>query len=110
MDPIEQNDPLGRALRHWKVDAALPPGFQDDVWRRIRLTEARGMPAWWRGLLNAVEGVFHRPALAISYVTILVLAGLSVGYAQARQTSARVDEALGVRYVRSVDPYQAPRQ
>ena len=108
-DPIDKNDSLGRALQQWTVDAALPPRFHDDVWRRIRLTEARRAPSWWRDLLDVVEGALCRPALAVSYVTILLLAGLSIGFAQARQESARMDKALGARYVQSVDPYQAPR-
>lgn len=108
MDPVEQSNRLGPVLQYWKVNAALPPRFHDEVWRRIQLTEARRV-AGWRGLLDVVEGAFGRPALAISYVAILVLAGLSIGFTQARQASERIDRALGVRYVRSVDPYQAPR-
>ena len=107
--PIDKNDSLGRALQQWTVDAAVPPRFHDDVWRRIRLTEARHSPSWWRELLDVVEGALCRPALAVSYVTILLLAGLSIGFAKARQESARMDKALGARYVQSVDPYQAPR-
>ncbi len=107
IDPNDTNDRLGRVLQQWKVDAALPPRFQDDVWRRIKLGEARGVFSWWRDWVQLLEAAFRRPALAISYVAVLVLAGLSIGFAQARLASAHTDAALGARYVQSVDPYQA---
>jgi hypothetical protein len=109
IDPIEKNDPLGRTLQQWKVDIALPRRFGDEVWRRIALAEGRREPSWWRDLFHSVEAAFRRPVLAISYVVILLLAGLGIGFNQARQQSARMDAALGSRYVQSVDPYQAPR-
>jgi len=108
IDPIEQNDPLGRALQQWKVDAALPPQFGEAVWRRIALAEIKREP-WWANLSHVVEAAFRRPALAISYLAILLLTGLSIGFIQGRQESARLDAALETRYVQSVDPYQAPR-
>src|SRR5437870_1902331 len=108
-DSIEKNDPLGRTLQEWKVDASLPPQFRDAVWRRIELTETRREPYRWCGFWQAFGAAFGRPALVISYVAILLLAGLSIGFARARQESARLDEALGARYVQSIDPYQAPR-
>jgi hypothetical protein len=109
VDPIEKNDPLGRTLEEWKVDASLPPRFRDAVWRRIALTEVRREASGWRDWFQAVEAAFRRPALAASFVAILLLAGLSIGFIQARQESARADAALGARYVQSIDPYQAPR-
>jgi len=109
IDSIEKNDPLGPALKQWKVDAALPPQFGDEVWRRIERAEGKREPSLWREWFHIVEAAFRRPALAISYVIILFLAGLSIGFTQARQDSARMDEALGSRYVHSVDPYQTPR-
>jgi hypothetical protein len=50
-----------------------------------------------------------RPALAASYVALLLAVGVSAGWAQARQETARVRDELGQRYVRVLDPYQAPR-
>jgi hypothetical protein len=109
VDPIEKNDPLGRSLQVWKVAASLPPRFREGVWRRIALTEPRREPSWWWDFRQTVEAAFRRPALAVSFVAILLLAGLRIGIIQARQESARADAALGARYVQSIDPYQAPR-
>jgi hypothetical protein len=109
IDPIEKNGPLDRALQQWRVDATLPLRFGEEVWRRIAETEARREPSLWRDLFQAVEAAFCRPALAIFYVAILLLTGLGIGFTQARQESARMDAALGARYVQSVDPYQTPR-
>ena len=50
-----------------------------------------------------------RPALATAYVAVLLAIGATAGWAQARQESERVSDALSVRYVRLLDPYQAPR-
>ena len=91
------------------MDASLPPRFQEGVWRRIALTEAKREPSWWRDLFQTVDAAFRQPALAVSFVAILLLTGLSIGFIRARQESARVDAALGARYVQSIDPYQAPR-
>ena len=109
VDPIEKNDPHGKALQEWKVDTSLPPRFQEGVWRRIALTEARREPSWWRDLFQTVDAAFRRPALAVSFVVILLLAGLSIGLIRARQESARADASLEARYVQSIDPYQTPR-
>jgi hypothetical protein len=109
MNPIEKNEPLDRALRAWKVDAALPPRFQEAVWRRIAQAEILPATSWVRRFWPAIEAALRRPALAVSYVVVLLMAGLSIGIAQARKESARVDAGLGARYVQSIDPYQTPR-
>lgn len=108
-DPIGKNEPLGRILQEWQVDASLPPRFQEDVWRRIARSEGSRENSWWKDFLLTCEAAFRRPALAVSYVAILLVIGLSVGIAQARHSSARLDETLGTRYVQSIDPYQAHR-
>jgi len=51
-----------------------------------------------------------RPALAGSYVALLLVGGVTVGWAQARQDAARVKDELSERYLRVLDPYQTPRQ
>jgi hypothetical protein len=47
-----------------------------------------------------------RPALAVSYLAVLLLTGLGAGYWQARTESVRASEELGARYVQLMDPYQ----
>jgi hypothetical protein len=51
-----------------------------------------------------------RPALAASYVAILLAIGVTAGWTQARHETARVKGELGQRYIRVLDPYQAPRE
>jgi hypothetical protein len=101
----EQNDEaLSKALRQWQVTKPLPPSFQDQVWRRIEDAEALA-PAWVR-VLQRAGAALTRPATAIGYVTILLLAGLSVGYWQAHAANARADAALSSLYVQAVAHFQ----
>ena len=51
-----------------------------------------------------------RPALAASYVAILLAIGVTAGWAQAHHETSRVKNELGERYVRMLDPSQTPRQ
>ncbi len=109
-DPIERDEPLGRALREWKVSPSLPPRFQEEVWRRIGRAEVNRASSWWSDLRRAIEVAFRRRALAVSYVAALLLIGLGLGLAQGRNASARMDETLEARYLHSIDPYLAPRR
>ena len=63
----------------------------------------------WAVFSRWVENVFTRPALAISYVTILLFAGLGAGFWQAHGKTVLGDNAWRARYVQMVDPYQMPR-
>ena len=54
--------------------------------------------------------VLSRPALAASYVATLLAIGVTVGWAQGHQQTARVKEELSQRYVRVLDPYLAPHR
>jgi hypothetical protein len=40
----------------------------------------------------------------------LLTIGVSAGWTQARQETARVKGELGERYIRMLDPYQTPHQ
>ena len=46
----DPDEPLDAVLRGWKVDSALPPRFQEQVWRRIARAEADGKDVVWSGL------------------------------------------------------------
>lgn len=107
-DPKEM-DPLRNVLQEWKVDAPLPPRFQEQVWRRIARHERRPSAFWLHDLWLSLEAAFRRPALAVSYVAILLLVGAGIGVTQARQEAVRMADTLGTRYVQTVDPYQASR-
>ena len=97
---------LSRVLREWTVQAQLPPRFEDSVWHRIEQAETWD-PAW-KILLTRLAAGLARPALATSYLAVLLLAGLLAGYWQARAATAHAAEQLSARYVQLVDPYQMP--
>ena len=111
MKPNSENqEPLHKVMREWRVTETLPPRFQEGVWRRIQQAEASVSPAptttlWsmWKAWLATA---LPRPAVAAAYLSILLVAGMAAGYRQAQQTTAHLDDELGSRYVQSVDPYQ----
>ncbi len=106
---FEQDAGLIALLRECKVAVALPPRFQEGVWRRIARLEQEpsGFAAWWAAFNRWIDAWLPRPALAVSYVAILLVIDAGAGWAQARQEKARVSSELSSRYVQSVDPYQA---
>jgi len=109
-EPGNHDEALRKLLQEWRTDATLPPSFQEGVWRRIERAQASASPSVWTIISHWIATVLPRPALAASYVAVLLAVGVSAGWAQARQETARVKGELGERYVRMLDPYQAPRQ
>lgn len=107
--PTEDDEALTRTLREWKVDATLPPRFQEQVWQRIARAETYQQSSRWRTLMHWIESAFQRPAWAVACVAVLFFAGLTSGYWQAEDRSAQMDSQWRTLYVNSVDPYQAPR-
>jgi hypothetical protein len=110
LDPNTDPDVLRQTLRKWKVTTPLPPGFQEEVWRRIASTQKPAAPSSWIIITHWIEAVLVRPALAASYVAILLAIGVTAGLAQARHEAARLKDELSQRYVRVLDPYQTPRR
>lgn len=108
---IERDAGLSTLLRECSIAAPLPPRFQEAVWRRIARREAEPsvVAALWTDCVRWIDIMLPRPALAASYLTVLLVIGGSAGWAQARQEKARVSVELSSRYVQSVDPYQAAR-
>ena len=103
---LPEDKPLQETLRRWKVSTPLPPRFQENVWRRIEQAEARPtwtFGDWWQAWLTRA---FASRALALSYVTALLMVGLAVGYWQGRAQEQRLDNQLAAKYVQSVSPSQ----
>lgn len=103
----EDDAKLSELLREWKVEVTLPPRFQDGVWRRIERTAVR--PNLWHAFTHWVESTFNRPALAVSYVAVLLFVGLTTGYLRVQDTTAQAEARWRTAYVQSIDPYQVPR-
>jgi hypothetical protein len=110
MKTNEPDNALRKVLKEWRTDAALPPRFQENVWQRIERTQASASPSMWDVVARWIGTMLPRPALAVSYVTLLLVIGGTAGWTQAHQTNARVKSELGARYVQELDPYQAARQ
>jgi len=107
--PSENPEPIRKVLREWKVTTSLPPRFQEQVWQRIERAQTQTVVSGWSVIAHWVDTVLRRPALAASYVAVLLTIGVTAGWAQARQETGRVKAELGQRYVRVLDPYLAPR-
>jgi hypothetical protein len=103
-----QDETLRKLLKEWHTDAPLPLRFQEQVWRRIEQVQSPVPPSLWLVIVHWIGAVLPRPALAMSYLVVLLAVGATFGWAHARQETARVKEQLGERYVRVLDPYQAP--
>ena len=92
---------LGALLRESRIAPALPPRFQEGVWRRIEdaaaSTESIGNIAW----LDALAALMLRPRLAFASVAALALAGVLLGTYQGTQVARQDAQA---RYLAVVAP------
>ena len=108
--PPENPQPFRKVLREWKVTTPLPPHFQEQVWQRIERARRHATPSVWAAMAHWVGTMLPRPALAASYIAVLLTIGLTAGWAQARHETGRVKAELGQRYVRALDPFLTLRQ
>ena len=105
----ENDKPLHELLAQWRVEAAMPPRFQEQVWKLIEWSEAQRPQSRLAAFAQWMAAAVRRPALACVYVAVMLFAGLGAGYWQAQGTMTQSRSELQARYVQSVDPYQAPR-
>jgi len=96
---------LQRALQEWRVTTPLPPRFQERVWKRIECAEVPDV-SLVEAVRTWVAARFAQPAFAVAYVTVLIVAGLALGFKQAQDKTAKWERQLEARYVQSIDPYQ----
>ena len=107
--PADNDESVRKVLHEWEVTALLPPRFTERVWQRIERAEATVRPALfdvWRAWLTSV---IRRPAVAVSYIALLLTVGMATGQWQAGLKISQLDGELERRYVHTVDPYQKPR-
>ena len=91
---------LSMLLRESRIAPALPPRFQEGVWRRIEdaaPAKFTGSVTW----LDALAALMLRPRLAFATVTALVLAGVLLGTYQGTQVARQDAQA---RYLAVVAP------
>ncbi len=103
----ENDDPLRKVLREWKVDVPLPPRFQEQVWQRIARAEIQPQSPPWAALLRLLESVLPRPKFAVACLLVFLALGVAAGAVAAHLKTNRLDSELSLRYVQSVDPYRA---
>jgi hypothetical protein len=109
-EPNNRDEALRKLLKEWRTDASLPPRFQETVWQRIERAQTPVSHSVWAVIAHWIGTSLPRPALAVSYVTLLLAVGMTAGWTQARQKTNHVRDELGQRYVRVLDPYLAPRE
>ncbi len=101
---------LKDVLRTWSVQTPLPPRFQENVWRRIEAAERQQQASTpWALFLSWLSQAVARPAVAVAYVTVLAVIGVTFGLKQVQTRSADFGNRLEQRYVQAVDPFQTPR-
>jgi hypothetical protein len=92
---------LGALLRESRGSPALPPRFQENVWRRIEDAEAPAQAESW---IEALAALILRPRFAYAAAAVLLLAGTLAGTLEGRQ-AARHDAQLN--YLAAVAPQAA---
>ena len=98
----ENNDPsISAALRAARVTPALPPRFQQNVWRRIEDAESPSAPASW---LEALANLVLRPRFAVVAIAVLVLTGIFAGTLDGWQMARH---AAQMNYLAAVAPHAA---
>src|SRR5947208_17083403 len=100
-EPGNHDEALRKVLKEWRTEVPLSPRFQEAVWRRIELAEpvpAPTAPSVWTFIAHWLGMVLPRPALATHYLAFLLPVGVTAGWAQDRQQSARVKRELGDGY------------
>ena len=107
--PFENDKPVRKLLRQWRVDAALPPRFQEQVWKRIENAETKSTFGFVGTVQKWLETTLTRPVLAGSYLAVFLVIGISAGCQQGQTKSEQLKSQLQARYVQMVDPYQTPR-
>ena len=96
INPVDEK--LGSLLRGSRTFPALPPRFQQNVWRRIEDAEAPARSESW---LDALSALILRPRFALAAAAALVLVGSLAGALEGRQV-ARHDAQMN--YLESVAP------
>ena len=92
---------LQELLRGHRPMPALPPRFQQNVWRRIEDAEVPAKSPSW---LDALATLILRPRFAMAAATVMLLAGVFTGTLKGWQL-ARHDAQMN--YLASVAPHAA---
>ena len=92
---------LGALLRESRISPALPPHFQEGVWRRIEEASAPAKVTGGVTWLDALATLVLRPRLALATAAALMLAGALLGVRDGNQMAHQDAQA---RYLAVVAP------
>jgi hypothetical protein len=92
---------LGALLRESCVSPALPPRFQEGVWRRIEEAAAPVKSTGGIIWLDALVTLVLRPRLAMVTAAVLMVAGALLGVREGNQMAKQDAQA---RYLAAVAP------
>jgi hypothetical protein len=100
-------DTLAELLRSWKVEASLPPRFQEQVWRDIARAEEK--PAWsisaWLLRIEALGiDLLRKPVGAAVYVSMLLAIGILAGVWRSDHYASQTETAWRKAYLQAVTP------
>ena len=98
------DDQLRRALREADIAPALPPRFQDEVWRRIE--KQTGAVAAKMDWLDRLASYVIRPQFVTAGLSLVLMAGIFLGVTQVEKSASEDSRA---RYLAKVDPWQSHR-
>ena len=92
---------LGALLREARVSPALPPRFQEGVWRRIEEAAAPVKVTGGITWLEALVTLVLRPRFALATAIVLMVAGALLGVREGNQMAHQDAQA---RYLAAVAP------
>jgi hypothetical protein len=100
---------LREKLAAWRIEAQLPPDFQQRVWKRIAVREAASVDppslTWLKNRLISAARV-SVPRLALATVVVGLLIGTTTGVVEASRWNSATWNRLEAKYVQSIDPFQ----
>ena len=88
-------------LRASRTAPALPPRFQEGVWRRIEEAAVPGKSTGGINWLDALAALVLRPRFALATATVLMVAGALLGVRDGSQSAHHDAQA---RYLAAVAP------
>ena len=100
-DPGASDARLGALLRESRTSPALPPRFQEGVWRRIEEAVAAVKTIDDITWLDALAALVLRPRLALATAAVLMVAGALFGVRDGSQSAHQDAQA---RYLAAVAP------
>jgi hypothetical protein len=92
---------LSALLRESRVSPALPPHFQENVWRRIEDAKAPVSSEPGLSWLDALAALVLQPRFALATAAALVVAGVLLG---ARAGDLAADQTAQAQYLTAVAP------